>query len=192
MQEMAVSHNIDEKEDSSRNHSKIFVTNPKSLSSLTSKEINFCLRDPEVDPLSQMREMEQVTGQSISIGKFVAPIIEFPSVQVHINRMVSLQKWQGYVLKVLDDSLWVRLIDLTQNGPDEEAEISLEEISRDDFELIKPGAIFYWNIGYLDFYSGQRIRSSVIRFQRMPAWSDEEIDAAREQAELLQNSIHWE
>ncbi|MGB7911289.1 MAG: hypothetical protein WCF59_03595 [Desulfobaccales bacterium] len=192
MQEMAVSHNIDEKDDSSQNRSEIFVTNPKSLLSLTSKEINFCLRDPEVDPLSQMREMEQITGQSISIGKFVAPIIEFPSVQVHINRMVSLQKWQGYVLKVLDNSLWVRLIDLTQDGPDEEAEISLKEISQDDFELIKPGAIFYWNIGYFDFYSGQRIRSSVIRFQRMPAWSDEEIDAAREQAERLQNSIHWE
>jgi hypothetical protein len=191
MREIVLS-NREEKTDSSGRLSKIFVTNPKSLSALTSKEINFCLRDPEVDFYSQMRDMEQVAEQSVSIGKFVVPIIEFPSVQVRINRMVSLQKWQGYVLKVLENSLWVRLIDLTQHGPDEEAEISLDEISPDDLELIKPGAIFYWNIGYLDLYSGQRIRSSVIRFQRIPVWSDEEINAAREEAERLQNSIHWE
>ena len=192
MQAIASTQYKEEAGDSSRRHSGIFVTDPSTLSALTSKEISSCLRNPEGEPRSQIAEIEQVTEQSIFTGKFEAPIIEYPLVQFRVNRMVSLQKWQGYVLKVLDNSLWVRLIDLTQRGPDEEAEISLEEISADDLELIKSGAIFYWNIGYLDLYSGQRLRSSVIRFQRMPVWKDEEIDAARKEAEQLQKSIHWE
>jgi hypothetical protein len=103
--------------------------------------------------------------------------------------MVSLQKWQGYVLGVTDIFLYVRLVDLNRVGIDEETEIPIEEISEDDKELIKPGAIFYWNIGYLDSYGGQRSRVSVIRFQRLPSWSREEIDAAKREAGRLQKII---
>jgi hypothetical protein len=192
MQAIASTQYTEEMEGSSKGHSGIFVTNPTSLSTLTTKEITLCLRNPEEEPHSQIAEIDEITEQSTSIGKFEAPLIEYPPVEFHINRMISLQKWQGYVLKVLENSIWVRLIDLTNQGPDEEAEISLEEITEDDLELLKPGAIFYWNIGYLDLYSGQRLRTSVIRFQRMPLWRDEEIDAAQREAEQLQKSIHWE
>jgi hypothetical protein len=181
-----------EKTDSSKKHLGFFVTDPSALSDLTNKGINYCLRNPGNESYSYVSKIEEVAEESISVGKFEPPIIEYSPVEIHVNRMISLQKWHGYVLSVLDNSIWVRLIDLTNNGPDEETEISLEEITEEDWDLIKPGAIFYWSIGYLDLYSGQRLRTSVIRFQRMPAWRDEEIRAAHKEAEELQNSINWE
>ena len=64
------------------------------------------------------------------------------------NIFISLQKWEGIVMDVMDDAFLARLIDLTQKGTDEEAEFSFDEISEEDKPLIRSGAIFYWNIGY--------------------------------------------
>lgn len=167
------------------------VTDPNTL--LSTRGIRSCFRDPgEESQIDRIDErFDDLAGQTVNVGEFSSPIIKFPSISHRHSHMVSLQKWQGYVLKVTDSSLFVRLIDLTHKGPDEEAEIPIEEISEDDRELIKPGAIFYWSIGYLDSYSGQRSRVSVIRFQRLPSWSKEEIDAAKREAERLQQIVDW-
>jgi len=157
------------------------------------KGIISCFRNPEEE--SQLDTVEdrlhKLSEQTVNIGEFSSPIIKFPSISPRRSHMVSLQRWQGYVIKVSDISIFVKLVDLTQKGPDEEAEIPLEEISADDKDLIKSGAIFYWSIGYLDSYSGQRSRVSIIRFQRLPAWSKKEIDAAQREAERLQQIIGW-
>lgn len=157
------------------------------------KGIISCFHNPgEESQLNTIEErLDKLSEETVKIGEFCSPIIKFPSISPRRSHMISLQKWQGYVLKVSDTSLFVRLVDLTQNAPDEEAEIPIEEISEDDRDLIKPGAIFYWSIGYLDSYSGQRSRVSVVRFQRIPAWSKAEIDAAHREAERLQQSIIW-
>jgi hypothetical protein len=84
-----------------------------------------------------------------------------------------------------------RLIDQSHDGPDEEAEIPLEEISEEDQALVQPGAIFYWSIGYLDSRGGQRIRASVIRFRRLPAWTTEELQAARRKAASMRELLGW-
>lgn len=168
-----------------------FVTDPESL--LDPKGIISCFRDDEEDSIVVNIEenIEKLSNQTIKLGQFSAPVIKFPDIITRSNHMISLQKWQGYVIKVLNGFLLVRLIDLTQKGPDEEAEIPIEEISEDDAELIKPGAIFYWNIGYLDSFTGQRTRFSVIRFQRLPVWSKEELNAARREGERLEDIIEW-
>ena len=108
------------------------------------------------------------------------------------SAFVSLQKWEGVVLEVQDDAFLARLVDLTHPGPDEEAEFPLDEISEEDRPLVRPGAIFYWNIGYHDSSGGQRKRDTMIRFRRLPAWRREEIEAARQEAERLRASIGWE
>ncbi len=110
-----------------------------------------------------------------------------------LDNFVSLQKWEGYVLKVLDDNyILVRLVNLTDPGqPDEEAEIPIQELSFEDRELIEPGAVFYWNIGYLDRNSGQRERNSVIRFRRLPRWEAEDIEKAKIEAKRIEKKIQW-
>ncbi len=107
------------------------------------------------------------------------------------SAFLSLQKWEGVVLEVLSASFLTRLFDLTRTGSDEEAEFSLDDVSEEDRPLIRPGAIFYWNIGYHTSYSGQRTRTSIIRFRRLPAWTREEIEAAKREAERLGKSIGW-
>lgn len=190
MQALAIWQNdYEEKVDSSRTTPE-YATDPRVLLDLKEEQINSVLRSQEEG--TRMEGMGNLTKQTSFIGKFSAPIIPFPSFKSRVNRMVSLQKWEGYVLRVSKDSLWVRLIDLTHQGADAEAEIPFEEITPDDFKLIKPGAIFYYSIGYLVLYSGQRIRSSIIRFQRLPDWSGEEIDIGRKEAERFQRSIEWE
>jgi hypothetical protein len=167
-----------------------FITDPKSLLSLTGKQLLTFFRKPEEE--SHVEIPEVTSQQTTGIGEFSPPIIQLPAKTKRVNNMISLQKWQGYVLDILDGCLLVRLINLTRKGPDEEAEIPIDEISEDDKDLIRPGAVFYWNIGYFDSYTRQRTRISLIRFQRLPAWSDEEIDAARQEAKRIQDIIAWE
>lgn len=106
------------------------------------------------------------------------------------TRFEVLQKWEGIVLDVLPDSFTARLIDLTLEGSDEEAEFALEEIDEGDKDLLKPGAVFYWNIGYSDSPSG-RARVSIIRFRRLPVWRSEELERAKRDAERLSGLLEW-
>lgn len=106
------------------------------------------------------------------------------------SRFEVLQKWEGFVLDVLSDSFTARLIDLTQKGSDEEGEFALDEIDAADKELLNPGAIFYWYIGYSDSSTG-RARVSVIRFRRLPIWRSEELQRARREAERLSGLLEW-
>jgi hypothetical protein len=106
-------------------------------------------------------------------------------------RFQVLQKWEGVVLDVTPDSFHARLTDLTGNAPQEEAELLLEDVPPDDRELVAPGGIFYWSVGYLDVFSGQRMRSSAMRFRRLPSWGSAEITAARNRARSLAEELDW-
>ena len=96
-----------------------------------------------------------------------------------------LQKFEGTVLSVTCDSFVARLVDKSKRGPEEEAEIPLAEVMPGDHELVKPGAMFYWVIGYERKVHGQLSRSSVIRFQRVPSWSPSDVEQAKKAAETF-------
>ena len=141
----------------------------------------------------QPHRSEQITGKETESLKEPdkPPVIKSKTGPLLRDKFLSLQKWEGVVLEVKEDSFLARLIDLTEEGPDEEAEFPLEEVPGGDKQLIKPGAIFYWNIGYHDTSSGQRIRSSMIRFRRLPVWQKTEIDDTKRKAKQLRNAIGW-
>jgi hypothetical protein len=83
-------------------------------------------------------------------------------------------------------------VDTQADHPDEEIEIAKDELSPFDLALLEPGAIFYWTIGYRQqLPAGARERVSLIRFRRLPAWSDAELIAAREHAETLAEDLGW-
>lgn len=105
-----------------------------------------------------------------------------------LDDFFSKQKFEGVVLKVERDSFIARLRNLTENLPDEEAEFSIEDVSKDDFCLLIEGAMFYWNIGYLVLTGGQRVGGHRLNFRRLPAWTRQEIEAADKRAESL---IKW-
>jgi len=98
------------------------------------------------------------------------------------DEFVALVKWEGVVTKLDKKCFEADLYDKSRHTT-EEAEFSLEDVSEQDFELLKIGAIFYWSIGYLDRVSGQRIKSSIIKFRRLPTWNDQDLKEARKRAE---------
>lgn len=107
------------------------------------------------------------------------------------ERFLALASWEGIVLERTDKSFTARLIDKKSNGQDLEAEFALEEVSPRDRNLIKLGAIFYWDVGYSEDKSGQRMRASIIHFRRMPAWSRKEKLRIKQKAQKLRDAIGW-
>ena len=104
-----------------------------------------------------------------------------------------LQKWQGIVQEIGAESIKAHLTDLTTPGSAEEiADIPLAEISPSDSALIAPGAVFYWSVGYEDTVEGPRSRKSLIRFRRLPAWTEREIEQAQREAARLRSALEWE
>jgi hypothetical protein len=107
------------------------------------------------------------------------------------ERAISLQKWRGIVEEVNKEYFKAKLINLTDKGYDEYAEIYNDEITQEDIELIELGAIFYWSIGYSHSSSGQRTRFSEIRFKRLPAWDEKDIKIAGQNAKRISELIEW-
>jgi hypothetical protein len=131
------------------------------------------------------------TAIQVSKGKYVEPVVFPGGVYASQPRFITLQKWECAVLEVREESFTARLIDQTNQGQDEEAEFSLEEVPLADLPLLKPDAIFYWNIGYSDSLSGQRTRVSILRFRRLPVWRAEELETAKKEAAQLGDMIGW-
>ena len=107
------------------------------------------------------------------------------------ERAIALQKWRGIVEEVEQDHFKAKLINLTDRAYDEYGEIYYDEITQEDIELIEPGAIFYWSIGYSHSSSGQRTRFSEIRFKRLPVWDEKDIELAEQNAERISEFIEW-
>jgi hypothetical protein len=103
------------------------------------------------------------------------------------DSFTALQQWEGTVLERRGKTILVRLADKTTHR-EEEAELFYNEVSPSDRDLIKPGAVFYWSIGYLDSVAGQRTRQSAIVFRRLPMWTASELthieDVARRRKAL--------
>jgi hypothetical protein len=95
------------------------------------------------------------------------------------------------VLDRRPSSMIVRLVDKTNRGVEEEAEIPLEEVSRVDLPFVKDGSVFYWSIGYRDSENGQRARESIIVFRRLPVWTRHEIGAIRQRVAEQQQVLDW-
>lgn len=107
------------------------------------------------------------------------------------NRSVALQKWEGMVTNIGGNSFFARLKDLENESPEEEIEITLKDVSEDDKDLVQPGAIFYWSVGYETSSTGTTKRSSVIRFRRLPAWTASDLAEIKKKATEIRRAIGW-
>lgn len=101
----------------------------------------------------------------------------------------TVQAWEGVVESFEDSDIHVRIIDKTDRSrPESFATISKDEIDQEDLELVKPGAIFYWMVGYETKASGKK-RSSFIRFRRSPVWTKTNIQDVEKKANELLNRL---
>lgn len=103
-----------------------------------------------------------------------------------------LEEREGVILdpSVSEGSVRVRLVDPRGNAPDEEAEVDLEQFSPMDRRLVKPGALFFWSIGYVTRPSGRRelvLRIDLRRILSLPPDTED----LREQADALMEGMNW-
>lgn len=107
------------------------------------------------------------------------------------NYSTTLQKWQGYVKQVdYDEGKFEAILnDMTEGGTNEIAEFDFNDVSPDDRKLIQDGAVFYWSIGYSN-HNGQTKKESLLRFQRVVEWSEEDYDIASDRASDLNENLN--
>ncbi len=103
----------------------------------------------------------------------------------------ELESWEGTVTSVLDDG-FVATITSSINGMPEEAEFDLDEITEFDRDLLAPGAVFYWTIGYRRTFGEPLRRTSTLMFRRLPAYSRRSLTEAREAARQLKERLGWD
>jgi hypothetical protein len=105
----------------------------------------------------------------------------------------SIQSWKGSVLEVNRDeeTFFAELEDMTNGGTKETAQFSYDDVPEDDLEIIKVGAVFYWNVGYR-MKKGTVKKESSIRFQRIVLWTEEDFDQAVDRASTLLSGLKFE
>lgn len=134
---------------------------------------------------------DELTGTTDAFpGQYsvVAPV-SIPEPTLPQAEFEAIQKWEGHVVSVGEAEFTASLVDLTQPGIEEEAVLDLSEVTEDDLPLVQPGAVFYWTVGYRVEQSGERSRSSVIWFRRLPAWTEKDIERAHARAEDLKAKL---
>jgi hypothetical protein len=105
-----------------------------------------------------------------------------------------LQEWEGYVTEIGPETFTGRLVDVTARRKTEEemADFPICDLSDDDRELLAPGAIFRWVIGYQRSKGGTKRRVSQITFRRLPGWTRKDLARAKDTAAELSREISWE
>lgn len=105
-----------------------------------------------------------------------------------------LQEWEGHVIEVGDKTFKARLIDITagERHDREEVELPIDDLTDDDREILAPGRVFRWAIGYQRSRAGSKKRVSQIVFRRLPQWTERELAEAKEEGRQLSAAIKWE
>ncbi len=179
-----------------KQHAKTMFThgmllNDKALGYLRQLERAKTKQILETLPEDSRHDADDTTMPQIPQAQQI-PFVRQASIQTPAqDSFLLLQKWEGVVKKVRNDTFIAQLTDLSSQSEDEEAEIPIEEISLADKSMLAPGAVFYWCIGYRDTPGGQRIRASEIRFRRLPSWTLKELDNSRKEAEELGDLLEW-
>jgi hypothetical protein len=122
--------------------------------------------------------------------KFEPPVLVFPRRPTE-GSFIAEAQWEGYVEVIRDGYFEARLVDPAGKRKDEYAEILLDSVTKDDRKLVVPGAVFYWSVGIHESERGDRSYKSVIRFRRLPAWTQAEIAAARKRGYEIAQQLGW-
>jgi hypothetical protein len=103
-----------------------------------------------------------------------------------------LAEWEGYVTSVSDKSFEARLSGIFGDGVEgeiEEAVIPIAELSEANKPLFRVGALFRLCVSYEKSESGQIRRFTEMVFRRLPAYRQQDLDAAHKRAQERVNGF---
>lgn len=107
------------------------------------------------------------------------------------NYARSFTKLKGFIIDINQEYFTANIFDPKNPGTHEIGEFDLEDVDKDDLELLDKGAIFYWTFGHF-VRNGQVIKMSEIRFQRIPQLTTEEADEIYDKSQRLNESLNWD
>ena len=84
-----------------------------------------------------------------------------------------------------------RLVDPDAREPDQEVEVDLEQVSPVDFQLVEPGALFFWAVGYVTRPTRRRNLVLVLDFRRLPGPRRDVVARAEVAAEQYLEDMNW-
>lgn len=98
-----------------------------------------------------------------------------------------LQEWEGVVERIEGDIFVARLRDMTADEvyPGEIAELPVGDVSEDDRELLRVGAVFCMTVGYYVWADGRRECFGRVVFRRLPGWTASALERAGERARRI-------
>lgn len=124
------------------------------------------------------------------IPSFTKPIFSEKRVNLFKNYSSQTQRWIGHVIEIKDKIFLAKLEDLNQPSTYEIGEFDISDISIEDKEMFKIGAVFYWSVG-LTYRKGQAIKESLLRFQRLYKWTESDYDKSTDRALYLFKNLKW-
>lgn len=124
------------------------------------------------------------------VDRIEPPVVLHPPTRR--EHVIVNQHWEGYVERLTPSGFEALLVDMdSEASPEEKTEVDFTEVSGFDRHLIRPGAVFYWSLGYRVRSSGQREGMSIIRFRRIPTWTTEALDEAGAGAQKTMDLFGW-
>ena len=151
-----------------------------------SRIISANLRFREIERRRTIQEDDTFSGMVSGDRK----ILELPRIDARSGakppKYIRLQEWEGFVHEVGEETFTGRLVDLTAGDKEdtELMEFPTSDLSVGDQNLLKPGAIFRWMIGYEE-RGGTRRRISELYLRRLPVWTKQELEDADREASVL-------
>ena len=122
--------------------------------------------------------------------KIPSNIIKKPSSKYR-SYIYNSQKWIGQVIELSEKSFTAKLEDKIDPTTYEIAQFEIEEVSEDDFDLLKLGALFYWFVGYAN-QEGRVFKQSLVRFKRDVELTESEFDYIIDRANELNDILNWD
>lgn len=139
---------------------------------------------------SRFRNIQEEFEKALTVKDYQTDMVT-RDIKYLRNYSTTLQSWKGVVVEIKEDCFVAELDDLTNGGTKEIAEIELFSVSPDDRKLVSVGASFYWNIGY-KMNNGQITKESLIRFQRIIDWNEDDYNQAADRASELFENINFD
>ena len=107
------------------------------------------------------------------------------------GRFWLLNKWHGQVVKIGEDFFEAELTDLSKPGITEVAEFAVNDVAENQRALLRPGALFYWFVGYRDTPDGRQ-KGSQMWFRRSGQMDQSSFSSAREKVKNIWKALERE
>jgi len=175
-----------------------FPTKTKNTYELFSED-NDVLQTYQSIISNQFKEKEEedkknpeISQSDLNYDKSIPDLKNFFIQKGNTDRFMETVSWQGYIESISEKekAIYGRMRELYKNGTDESVEFDFNDVSDDDKELVKIGAIFYYSIGYA-LRKGQRIKMAILRFKRNVKFSGLDVDNITGNAHRLSLGVNW-